>query len=258
MLMLDHVGIVVSDLDRTATRFREWGFRLTRKAEHTRRVNRGAFVSAGSSQHSIMLNEGYLELVSVTDPTAGHPLAGAGLEAEGAVIIALGSPDAEATFHRLRRLGVAVNPPVRWQRFVDEPALRGLATFAFFTLPAEATPEGLVIVVEHLTPELIRPPDACQHANGATRLLGLVFWSDRPNETAERYAAWCGVTARRERGGWTIPLRDQQIVVRPRPMARPGPTEVREIVVEVARGEAAGTLALPGGRTLRLVSGFDA
>jgi hypothetical protein len=78
MLMLDLGGVVVRDLDRTATVFRQRGFRLTPKANHTRLAHDGGFVSAGSSQHSIMLDEGYLELISVTNPDAGHPPAGLG------------------------------------------------------------------------------------------------------------------------------------------------------------------------------------
>jgi catechol 2,3-dioxygenase-like lactoylglutathione lyase family enzyme len=254
MVWLDHLGLVVRDLAAEAARFRRLGFTLTRRADHTRPGPDGTLVPAGSSQHSIMFDEGYLELLAITDPTAGHPLTGAADRYEGVHIIALGVADAEAAYRRLDQLGAAGTPPVRWQRTVDEAGARGVAEFTFFAVPANRTPEGLVIFVQHHSPELIRPPATRQHANGATRLRGVTLLADQPEATARRYAAWCDAGLRRQGERWTVSLGEQAIVVAPTPATWPEGARVSEIAIEGTAPDRAREVVLPWPLTLRFLS----
>ena len=91
---LDHVGYIVRDLDASAELVRQLGFVLTARADHTRTDAQGRSVPAGSSQHSIMLHSGYVELMQITDPHAGHQLASAPLQRHGLHILAFGTGDA--------------------------------------------------------------------------------------------------------------------------------------------------------------------
>ena len=71
-IFLDHVGFIVEDLPASRALFAGLGFTLTERADHTRTNAQGEKVSAGSSQHSIMLGTGYIELMQITDRQAGH------------------------------------------------------------------------------------------------------------------------------------------------------------------------------------------
>ena len=71
---LDHVGLIVPRLDEAARIFRALGFTLTERAEHTRVNAAGEVESAGSAQHSVMFEDGYIELQEITDPEQRHLL----------------------------------------------------------------------------------------------------------------------------------------------------------------------------------------
>jgi catechol 2,3-dioxygenase-like lactoylglutathione lyase family enzyme len=93
---LDHVGFIVQDLSAARDLFVDLGFVLTERADHTRSDAQGLTVSAGSSQHSIMLEVGYIELMQITDARAGHQLTPATGERYGLHVLALGCADARA------------------------------------------------------------------------------------------------------------------------------------------------------------------
>ena len=93
---LDHIGFIVEDLIAARDLFTDLGFTLTQRADHTRTDAQGRTVSAGSSQHSIMLGTGYIELMQITDRQAGHQLTPAADHRYGMHVLALGTSDAHA------------------------------------------------------------------------------------------------------------------------------------------------------------------
>ncbi|MCL6648500.1 MAG: VOC family protein [Chloroflexi bacterium] len=210
---LDHLGLVVRDLEASAERLRALGFQLTRRADHTRPDPSGRPVPAGSSQRSIMFQLGYLEVMAITDPTAGHPLTEAAARYEGAHILALATTDAQRSWALLTERGVAAEPPQRWQRAVAEDGIQGIAEFVFFGLPREETPEGYVIVTEHRTPELLRPPASLHHPNTAAALAAVVLGAEQPEHVAARYQRYTGQAPTCAAAGcWAIRLGEQELL----------------------------------------------
>lgn len=174
-LALDHVGLIVRDLRAAHAAMAALGFTLTARADHTMTTADGRTVSAGSSQHAVMLGHGYIELMQITDPQAGHQLAAAPQQRFGLHILALATPDAEAAHAAFLANGQAVGPVRRWSRQVDEADRKGLARFVYFDAPWVPQDASYLCWVQHLTPELMRASDAPAHPNGALSVLAIHY-----------------------------------------------------------------------------------
>lgn len=174
-LDLDHVGFIVRDLEASSDLLSALGFTPTTRADHTRTDASGAAVSAGSSQRSIVLDNGYIEIMQITDPRAGHQLAPAPAVRHGLHILAFGTDDAESCRRTRAHAGLEVGPVLRWARPVREIGLQGTARFAYFGADWRPTDPSYLCWVEHLTPELVRSPELLRHENGARRLTGLAY-----------------------------------------------------------------------------------
>ena len=183
-VVLDHVGFIVRDLEATSALLAQLGFTQTQRADHTRTDEHGAAVSAGSSQRSIMLGGGYIELMQITDPAKGHQLASATSVRHGLHIVAFGTGDAQLCHAQCLRNGVAAGPVLYWSRAVNEVGATGVAQFAYFGTAWEPHDPSYLCWVEHRTPELLRPPQLLQHANGALALVGMHYRGPRRDALA--------------------------------------------------------------------------
>jgi catechol 2,3-dioxygenase-like lactoylglutathione lyase family enzyme len=172
---LDHIGFIVEDLIAARDLFTDLGFALTQRADHTRTDAQGRTVSAGSSQHSIMLGTGYIELMQITDRQAGHQLTPAIDHRYGMHVLALGTSDASACHGQCARNGLHPRQVMDWSRPVSTPERSGMARFLYFDAPWQATDPSYVCWVQHVTPELVRSPSLLRHSNGAQALAGLTY-----------------------------------------------------------------------------------
>ena len=190
---LDHIGFIVEDLVAARAFFSGLGFTLTQRADHTRTNAQGEKVSAGSSQHSIMFDVGYIELMQITDPQAGHQLTPAIHERYGMHVLALGTRDARSWHAQCLRNGIAPREVMDWSRQVETPERSGMARFLYFDAPWQTSDPSYLCWVQHATPELVRSPSLLQHANGARALRVLHYAGP-----ADQLAAW---SARLQRAG---------------------------------------------------------
>jgi catechol 2,3-dioxygenase-like lactoylglutathione lyase family enzyme len=174
-LTLDHIGLIVPDLQAAHDLWQALGFNLTSRADHTRTDTQGHKIPAGSSQHSVMLEQGYIELMQITDPLAGHPLTPAMQQRYGLHIVAIATPDSRATHQILSEFGTPVSVVMDWSRPVKEEDFEGLAKFRFFDTPWHSSDPAYVCWVQHLTPECIRRPGATVHPNRAQALKSVIF-----------------------------------------------------------------------------------
>jgi catechol 2,3-dioxygenase-like lactoylglutathione lyase family enzyme len=182
---LDHIGFIVEDLITARDLFTDLGFALTQRADHTRTDAQGRTVSAGSSQHSIMLGTGYIELMQITDRQAGHQLTPAIDHRYGLHVLALGTSDAPACHAQCVSRGLQPRAVMDWSRPVSTPERSGMARFLYFDAPWQATDPSYVCWVQHVTPDLVRSPSLLRHPNGAQALAGLSY--DGP---AAAVSAW--------------------------------------------------------------------
>jgi len=212
---LDHVGFIVADLPASARMAEQLGFTLTSRADHTRTDEHGRTMPAGSAQHSIMLHSGYIELMQITDPTAGHQLASAPLVRHGLHVVAFGTSDAPACHAHRLHAGVPAGPVLVWSRPVQEPDLQGLAQFAYFGSDWSAQDPSYLCWVEHRTPQLLRNPRLLDHANGARALDAMVYAgpSGAARQWVDQLVAAGAMLRASEAGVWELELPNAGIKV---------------------------------------------
>lgn len=186
---VDHTGLAVDDLDPAAAFFRRIGFTLTPREALTRPGPDGTHVPSGADNHVFMLRRGYQELIAVSDPSGGHMLIPRLSLYRGLHIVVLASPDVDGLRARLAVAGVPAGPCMTWGRAV---AGGGAARFRFFMYAPEAAPEAVLCVVQHLTPEALRPPALLSHANGAEALNGVTLHVADAAEAEARYSRLLG------------------------------------------------------------------
>ncbi len=172
---LDHAGFIVRDLDATGAFLERLGFTLTARANHTRTNGQGELVSAGSSQRSIMLGSGYIEIMQITDPSAGHQLAMAPSARYGLHVVAFGTSDAVGCHARCVENGVVAGPVLHWARQVNEEGIHGTAQFVYFGSAWQPGDPSYLCWTEHRTPELLRSPQLLRHDNRASGLAELQY-----------------------------------------------------------------------------------
>lgn len=166
---LDHVVVVVAELDEAAGWLEEAGFLVTAQADHP----------FGTSNRLVMLDGVYIELMGVTRlesvPEGGfaryvHHALTAGRT--GPMLFAFRSEDAEHDRRRMEGLGISVpDEPLTFGRDSIRPDGSARPVEFSVVVPDFA---GLLIgsfICQHLTPEEVWHPSFRDHPNGATTLV---------------------------------------------------------------------------------------
>jgi hypothetical protein len=190
---LDHVGLVGTELAPLRDAWRALGFAPTEPRPLLGRDAAGRDVELGQSSCHAVLEGGYVELTAVAPGVRAHHLDAWRRRGDGLWILAFGTDDAAAARERAARGGLPVTPVMEAARAIDYGTTHGDARFRWFMLEAAATPEALLCVVEHRTPELVFQPAVQRHPNGARVLAGVTIVLDDPHGAAHRYAQLLGV-----------------------------------------------------------------
>ena len=216
-LVVDHVSHFVADLEAAAGVFEQLGFRVTPlSVQHTQEG------PVGASNRCVMLEEGYIELLSPTHdtPAANRMRALMAREAarvqSGIHLVCFGTPDAEGEHARLAAHGFEPQALVSLEREVED----GLARFKVVRPAPAAMPEGRIQFVEQLTPQLIwRDADVNRYG-----LREVFVAADDLAGTAARWARFAGLLPRPHAGTVRLESERGAIVFGPRPagMAAPG------------------------------------
>lgn len=177
---IDHVVLLVRDLDKAQHAFMRMGFALTPRGFHT----------LGSQNHCLMFGSDYVELLAVPRP---HPAmqyftdflaAGEGLGA-----IALATDDAASLHASVAADGYAADAPLDFSRPVQG---LGDARFRIVQLPPEASPGCRLFACQHFTREVVWRPEHMRHANGATQIAAVAVVAEDPEAAAGRYGRLLG------------------------------------------------------------------
>src|SRR5690349_8064438 len=176
---LDHTLVGVRDLEAARATWSRLGFTVTPRGRH---------IGWGTGNYCVMLEEGYIELLGIVDPSQFSNNLDKLLEQrEGLLGLAFATPDANACFDALAAAGLKPDGPQQLKRNLELSTGAVTPEFRLVFLPPESTPEVSAFVVHHLTPELIRRPDWLVHANGAQRLISVTIMCADPVEAAMGY-----------------------------------------------------------------------
>ncbi|MFC1822619.1 VOC family protein [Thermodesulfobacteriota bacterium] len=190
---LDHIGMIIRDLNACEDIFKRLGFQVTPRSRlHKPDPATGNKVPSGTSNHHLTFHQGYVEIASVTDPSGGNMLLEYLDRYEGIHILAFGTGSADDARAQIEDTGISVAAPETWGREIHF-GRKGVASVKWFVIPEDLAHEGLVVVVEHLNPEMIRSPEILDHPNGALALKELICCVDNVSETCTRYQQILGI-----------------------------------------------------------------
>jgi hypothetical protein len=204
---LDHVGIVGRDLDQHARTFAALGFHLTPYAAHG---------SGRTANRCVMLRDGgYLELIATVPGQSSATLDRFLSIGPGVHVLALEVDDEAAAGDRLHRAGVTTG-----EAAITERDAGGGGTARFALLMPPDLPEGRVLLIRHLTRDLLWRPDHTVHPNHAVALTEVVYAIDAPAETMTRLSRLAGRPAEPDPlGGYRIALTRGAVRILPRQAA---------------------------------------
>jgi hypothetical protein len=185
-LCVDHVSHFVADLDAAASACEALGLRVT--ATSVQRTPEGP---VGASNRCVMLEEGYVELLSPTHHTpAANRMRALMRRYDGVHLVCFGTPDAEGEHRRLAAHGYEPQPLVDLSRAVEG----GTARFKVVRPAPEKMPEGRVQYVEQMTPQHLWRG----HEVNALRLDEVFVVADDPVDVAARWARFAALLPERD------------------------------------------------------------
>ena len=180
---LDHAVIAVRDLDVARGAFAKMGFKLAPRGEH----------STGSSNHNILFEKDYVELLTVpeSNPTQAyfHEFL---QQSEGLAGLALGGTDINAAYKSLHTKGFDPSRPLELSRKVRQGSRTGTAEFALTNISKYTTPGAQIFICQHFTRELVWLPELQKHPNGATGIAAVAIVADNVAYVAGVYAKLFG------------------------------------------------------------------
>ncbi len=163
--IIDHVVILVADLDGARDAMAALGFTV---------LPRGGHPIFGTANHTIMLNDSYVELLGVATPMPANQYQRDYIAAGGGLLgLSFATPDADATAARLARQGIAATAPMDFERPVKTSTGTLPAQFRTLQLEAALGFIGYGFFCAHRTPERVWPPDRPPHPNGAATMVGV-------------------------------------------------------------------------------------
>jgi catechol 2,3-dioxygenase-like lactoylglutathione lyase family enzyme len=179
---IDHLLIVVRDLDRAAASYRRLGFTLSPRAVHSAHM--------GTANHTIMLERDYFELLGVLAPTEANARWRRALaEGEGLAGLAAATPSAIAAGAAWRDAGFAVSDVLAFSRAVERAGgMRMEARFEVVTLPAESVPAMSIFACAQLTRDAVWLPELLEHPNTARAIRKLAIAAPDPLAAAESWS----------------------------------------------------------------------
>jgi hypothetical protein len=187
-LPLDHVILMVDDLDTAAAAWEARGFQVTPTCHHP----------FGTANRLVMFAADFVELLAVVDREAARQKGGerflrARAAGCGLFAIALRSDDIHADRERLVASGLAVAPVRGFRRPVTLPG--GVHTAAVVEtcwITTEAEDGFAVFLSQQHVPEAVWVPQWMHHRNGACGIRHLALSSRRPEALSDLLRR-CGV-----------------------------------------------------------------
>lgn len=185
--MIDHVVVVIRDLDAASADAERAGFTVTPGGEH-----------AGGTTHNALIpfaDGSYVEMIAFREPDErqAHKWWPRLWKGEGLVDFALLSPDLVAEAREIGQRGLNVPEPAENGRLRPDGA-----RLAWRAVQTQETvgESGLPFIIEDVTPRSLRVPtdeSATTHRNGATGIAGVTVVVKDLDEAKSGFAALLGV-----------------------------------------------------------------
>ena len=189
--LIDHPVIAARDLGAARLSFERLGFTVP---------PRGSHVEWGTGNLCIMFPDDYIEIRGIIDASRFTMHLDKHLDAygEGLMGVAFGTPDIEQSHAEMLRQGIDAGAMQKLSRNFEHPEGWTQPSFKLCA-PEPADIEGLmhVVVIQHLTPDLLRRPEFLMHTNtciGVNALSGTIYDKHRVAEKLRRLLGEDAVT----------------------------------------------------------------
>ena len=197
---VDHIFLLVGDLEKSAEQYRRFGFTLSPRGLHSK--------EKGTGNYTIMFPEDYFELLGIVAETSGnlHQREKLAAQGEGLHAIACRIDNARDAKAELGVLGIKTGEVGAFQRPVELPGGgEGVAAFETVSFAESEVPQGMVFMCQHKTRETVWLPELIEHANGANGLSAIVAISSDPEAAANGFARlYANGKAEAQDGGWKV------------------------------------------------------
>lgn len=204
---LDHLAHWVPDLYTASALLGRLGFLVTPYAEHLHAASADAApVPAGSANQCVMLEAGYLEVLTpIGDTPIAREVRTALSRYTGLHLTAFCVADAAAHRERLVSAGFPQRPCVRLAR--ESTTADGRSCSLRFTVvrpEVDCLAEGRVQFLTHHTADALWQRRWLDHPNTARALTDVLFCVADPREASRRYARYLGRAAKPVDGGYVL------------------------------------------------------
>jgi catechol 2,3-dioxygenase-like lactoylglutathione lyase family enzyme len=169
---IDHVMIIVPDLDQAAQSYARLGFDVQ---------PRGIHKGLGTANNLMILNEDYIELLGVLEAQPNNLRYKEIGEQGGALAnVALGTDGADLAHAAWTKAGLNPEPIIAFDRGVDIGGKEERAAFRIVRLPHEARPGVGLFVCNHLTPQFVYRTEWQRHPNTASGISHITIVAADP------------------------------------------------------------------------------
>ena len=191
---INHVGMAVRDLARTAAQYEAMGFQLTPYSPHSAAWKPGETLQPqGSGNRCVMFANDYLEILASEDPARPASRIGHFLKRhQGAHIICFNTGNAQAVDDRLRKSGIATSGVIPLQREIDTPDGVRTAKFERVQFAPDDSPEGYIQAARHLTPQYVYQPRYVSHPNGCSQLSNTIVVTGDAESFVRKFSRYVG------------------------------------------------------------------
>ena len=179
---LDHVVVMVADIDAAEGAYRRLGFQVQPRGSHRK---------LGTANHLMIFEHDYFEILGIVEDTPFNAERREWLKQGGGLAnVALATDSADLAFGALEAAGLQPDAPLGFDRAVEVAGRTEHAQFRTVRIPKTHMPIVGFFVCEHLTPQFVYRPEWARHANGARGILGVTVIATDPAKwtaTIERY-----------------------------------------------------------------------
>jgi hypothetical protein len=178
---LDHVIVLVRDLDEADAAMTRLGFRPTPRGLHS--------PAMGTANATVVFRDrSYIETLAVLSPTPANAAARAALaRSEGLCGFILKSNDAQAAAAAFAAAGIGEGEALGFARPVLLREGERQAAFTIARVRPAASPGAWLFVCQHHTPEVVWREDYLDHPNGAVGVSEVVGVARDPGGIADAY-----------------------------------------------------------------------
>lgn len=180
---VDHVFLLVNDLDRSCEAYAALGFTISPRGMHS--------AHKGAANHTIMLQNDYFELLGMIAEVPGNAARRKSLAemGQGLHAVACRIDDAHAAKAALAALDIPTEDVGGFSRPLPLPGGgEGVASFDTLQFSAGVVPLGTCFMCRHKTRDMVWRPELMTHANGAVALGAIVAEAADPDAAAAGFA----------------------------------------------------------------------